>query len=108
MREHVPAGLPPLEAIQRLSTWDELRREIGGGDTVLRFVDFGVKLATTSCHDVKTLEVLTLLDGILDFNDVVRASGLGRLEVGLLVRDLLRRGQLEIVGEPKPRPKTGG
>jgi hypothetical protein len=42
---------------------------------------------------------MTLIDGRLSFDEIVRLSGLEHMEVGRIVRDLVDEGHLKVLGE---------
>lgn len=85
-----------VEAISIMTDWDEIRDVLGGGASVFRFRDPARKL---EC--VRELgQFLTLLDGRLSFDDLVRISREPRLEVGRVVAALVEDRTLERVRRP--------
>lgn len=86
-----------LDAIRALTEWDQIRRVVPSGRTVLRFPDLERKMA--AIRDAGSPEVLTLIDGRQSFDDVVRISAERRLVVGRLVRDLVEQGALVVVDD---------
>lgn len=86
-----------MEAIQRLTEWDEVRKVVGSRNAVLDFMDFEEKMNQSKSVYGSTLQVLTLIDGNLSFEQIVNLSGLGYLEVGRIVKELLEDGHLEVL-----------
>jgi hypothetical protein len=81
-----------LEAIQRMVEWDDLRGAIGDGKAHLRFTSADAKL--TAIRDRGAPEVLTLIDGRLTFDEVVRAAQVPRLTAARVIAALVREGKL--------------
>lgn len=81
-----------LEAIQRMVEWDDLRAAIGDGKAHLRFTSAEAKLA--AIRERGAPEVLTLVDGRLSFDEVVRASQVPRLVAARVIAALVREGKL--------------
>ncbi|MGE0707907.1 MAG: DUF4388 domain-containing protein [Planctomycetota bacterium] len=79
-----------LEAVQRLQEWDDLRRQVGGGEAIYRFSSPGAKLEAVQTFGPP--ELLTLIDGRMPLNDLARRTGLEYLEVARVLADLLTIG----------------
>lgn len=86
-----------LEAIQRLTEWDGVRKVIGSRAAVLDFMDFERKMDQSTAVSGRNLQIMTLIDGRLTFEQVVRLSGLEHLEVGRVVTELVDAGHLKVV-----------
>jgi len=84
-----------LEAVGAMDAWDGIRAKIGDGAAVLRFVDPDTKLNAVRERDCA--QTLTLVDGRLSFDELVRLSGEDRLQVGRVCADLLAAGELQVV-----------
>lgn len=93
-----------MEAIQRLGEWDAVRRTLGDGDPVLRFVDFEWKLSAVRGHE--RADLLTLIDGRRSLEDLVRQTGSTHLEVARVLVPLVAAGSLEVIPRPAPAPQT--
>jgi hypothetical protein len=91
-----------LEAIQRLTEWDGVRRVIGTRAAVLDFFDFERKMNQSTAVAGRKLQILTLIDGCLTFEQVVKLSGLEHLEVGRVVVDLVDAGHLQVIKPGHP------
>ncbi|RMG11114.1 MAG: DUF4388 domain-containing protein [Planctomycetota bacterium] len=91
-----------VQAIGRLSEWEELRSLLGGADAVLRFRSHREKM--TCVREVA--DYLTLVDGGRSFSDLVRRTGVDRLEAARVCAGLLRAGVLEVAPPSTPRSGT--
>lgn len=87
-----------LETVRAMNAWDEIRETIGDGAAVLRFVDPEAKLRAV--RERPCAQTLTLVDGRLTFDDLVRLSGEDRLQVGGVCAELIQSGEL-LVSEPR-------
>lgn len=85
-----------MEAIQRLTEWDEVRRAVGGRSAVLDFMNFEEKMSQSKLVDPRSLSIMTLIDGNLTFDQIVNLSGLEYLEVGRVVKKLVDDGHLKV------------
>ncbi len=81
------------EAIGQMTRWDWVRRATGGNAAVLQFASAPRKLQAV--RDVA--DWLTLVDGRLTLDDLVRASGHSRLVVGETLAQLMEAGALRKV-----------
>ena len=87
-----------LEAIQRLTEWDTVRRLVGHRD-VVRFLDRKLRASLIAEADADTRELLTLIDGQRSFGELLERASLGRLEAGRLVRAWIE-DEVLVVGAP--------
>lgn len=85
-----------MDAIQSLTEWEQISEVVGGNPSIFEFKDAAAKL--DAIRDRGHPEILTLIDGRLCLNDLVRISGQRRLEVGRVIATLVTEGALEITG----------
>ena len=90
-----------MEAMQLVTEYEAIVEVIGNSRTAYAFAQADGKLKAIQA--LGHPEILTLIDGRLCFDDLVRISGEQRLEVGRVVRGLVEDGSLEKTGE-KPLP----
>ena len=86
-----------LEAMQLVTEYEAICEVIGGPRTIYQFARADGKLEAIQA--LGQPEILTLLDGRLSFDDLVRISGAQRLDVGRVIRGLVEEGSLEKTGE---------
>ncbi len=86
-----------LEAMQTVTEYEQLCGLIGTSRTQLAFVESDGKLKAIASRGQP--QVLTLVDGRLSFDDIVRISGEQRLDVARIVAGLIEEGALKSVGE---------
>ena len=84
-----------MEAMGRLSEWDELRTVLKSSRAVFRFADPSAQLGAVQ-EGLGTIAYL--FDGKHSLADVVRISGEKRFRVYRETRDLVARGVLSLVG----------
>lgn len=90
-----------LQAMQVMHAWEEAVEVIGSGKAQLEFSDADAK--HRAIRECGLPEMLTLIDGRMSFDDLVRASRVPRLEAGQLVAELVR---LEVMSARIPPPET--
>ena len=95
-----------LQAMQVMSAWEEAAEVFQRGSALLEFVDSDAK--HRAIRECGLPEMLTLIDGRLSFDDLVRASGTPRLEAGQLVAELVRLGVMNARLPEPPDPATLG
>jgi hypothetical protein len=86
-----------LEAMQTVTEYEQLCELIGTSRTILAFVESDGKLKAISSRGHP--QVLTLVDGRLSFDDIVRISGAQRLDVARIMAGLIEEGALKTAGE---------
>lgn len=95
-----------LQAMQVMSAWEEAAEVFQRGSALLEFADAEAK--HRSIRECGLPEMLTLIDGRLSFDDLVRASGAPRLEAGQLVSELVRLGVMSARLPDPPDPASLG
>jgi hypothetical protein len=105
-----------MEAMQQVTEYEACVAVIGGGRTVYAFAAPARKLEAIQA--LGHPEILTLVDGRLTFDDLVRISGAQRLDVARVLRGLVEDEALVRVGEgtdpddaipdaiPDPKPEA--
>lgn len=88
-------GIFLMEAIRRISEWDQIREVVPNDDLVVKFDSYETKMRAVT--ERGTQEVLLLIDGRHTITDILRISGARRFHAVALVADLLRSKLLEIV-----------
>ncbi|MCA8923226.1 MAG: DUF4388 domain-containing protein [Planctomycetes bacterium] len=90
-----------MEAIQRLTEWDAVRRRVGHRK-VLRFTNSAVRRELIATADADTRELLTLIDGQRTFGALLAQASLGRLETGRLIQGWVEDGTLVVAAKNSP------
>jgi len=90
-----------LQAMQVMHAWEEAAEVFNSGKAQLEFRDADAK--HRAIRECGLPEMLTLIDGRLSFDDLVRASRVPRLEAGQLIAELVR---LEVMSAVVPPPPT--
>jgi Domain of unknown function (DUF4388) len=93
LRIELNTNLLLMNTMARLAEWEELRKSLGGTRT-FQFLTHALKLEAIKGGAEGTSEVLTLVDGQKDFDDLVRISGRTHLEIGRALVPLVERGAL--------------
>lgn len=83
-----------LETVHMMAEWDSIRRVIGGKEAVLEFASPDAQLAAVQAGECA--RSLTLVDGRLGFEDLLRASGEPRLQVGRTMAQLVETERLRV------------
>lgn len=81
-----------MQAIQRLEAWEQLQTVLDGGDAVFRFMSTEGKLKAV--RERGAADLLTLVDGLRSFDDMVARVATPRLEAAQVVAALFREGHL--------------
>lgn len=84
-----------LEAVRRITEWEEVRKVIPSDDLVLAFPSSEAKLQAITSKGEKDL--LLLVDGRHPIADLVRISGVHRFKAFAILAELVRDGLLQIV-----------
>lgn len=84
-----------LEAVRRITEWEEVRKVIPSDDLVLAFPSNEAKLKAISGTGAKDL--LLLVDGRHPIADLVRISGVARFKAFVQLAELVREGLLRAV-----------
>ena len=89
-----------LQAMQVMHAWEEAAEVFNSGKAQLEFRDADAK--HRAIRECGLPEMLTLIDGRLSFDDLVRASRVPRLEAGQLIAELVRLDVMSAVVPPPP------
>lgn len=84
-----------LEAVRRITEWEEVRKIIPKDDLVLAFPSTEAKLKAITTKGEKDL--LLLVDGRHPIADLVRISGVHRFKGFVLLAELVQDGLLQVV-----------
>lgn len=96
-----------LEGSRRLDEWQIIRSNIGGGREVFR-VNPDLAGPPEVDLDINTWQVLSLINGRLSVDSIVRLSNFGKFDTYFALDSLLRAGVIVSVNEPYDTKRDTG